>query len=100
MNEFTHYGHSEPDPLNCGACALTIPQLIDGRMGINYSGWPLSYMSNGIRIPEKFHKYLVEEFNSDNHVYLENLKTKLKEHGYNIEVIKKNLLKKARGENE
>ena len=93
--EFSHYDHgAKRDPDNCSACALENPQLIDygnglSKMGINYAAWPLSYMQNGRRIPQRFMKYLVEELESDNLAYVANLKTHLKKHGYNIEIIKR-----------
>lgn len=91
--EFTHYPGCKGDPDNCSACALTKPKMIDygdgvERMGINYAGWPLSYMQNGIRIPIKFMDYLLEQLESDNLAYVENLKKHLIEHGYDIEVIR------------
>jgi hypothetical protein len=88
-SEFFHYDGCKRDPDNCGACALTIPVLIDGKMGLNYAAWPLSYMQNGRRIPQKFHDYLLEELDSDNKAYVENLKNHLKFHGYDIEVIRR-----------
>lgn len=95
--EFTHYTGCKGDPDNCSACALTTPVMIDygtypnhnKRMGINYAGWPLSYMQNGRRIPQKFFDYLLEELESDNLPYVENLKRQLKSHGYDIEVIRR-----------
>lgn len=91
MSEFTHYtGCNHNDPNNCSACALTKPILIDGKMGINYAGWPLSYMQCGRRIPIKFMDYLLDELKSDNKAYVENLKKQLKDHGYDIEVIRRN----------
>ena len=90
MNEFTHYSNHQSSARhadNCGACALENPVMVDGKMGINYSGWPLSYMQNGRRIPQKFMKYLVDEFKTDNLAYLENLKKHLKDHGYDIAII-------------
>jgi hypothetical protein len=96
--EFMHYPHaaSKRDPDNCSACALEHPIMIDygngvERMGINYAAWPLSYMANGRRIPQRFMKYLLEELESDNLAYVENLKTHLTKHGYDIEVIKRRM---------
>jgi len=97
MSEFQHYSNhisSSRHADNCGACALENPMMIDygngvEKMGINYAGWPLSYMQNGRRIPIRFMDYLLEELESDNLAYVENLKNKLKEHGYDIEVIRK-----------
>jgi hypothetical protein len=94
--EFSHYpGCKGRDPDNCSACALTRPILIDfgdgvKRMGINYSAWPLSYMQNGRRIPEKFMGYLAEELKSDNKAYVENLKNHLIEHGYDLKKLGSN----------
>ena len=90
MSAFRHYSNHQSDAKNadnCGACALEHPMMIDGKMGINYAGRPLAYMQNGRRIPQKFMKYLVDEFKTDNLAYLENLKKHLKDHGYNIAII-------------
>jgi hypothetical protein len=92
--EFNHYpGCKGNDPDNCSACALTKPTLIDfgegvERMGINYAAWPLSYMQNGRRIPEKFMEYLALELESDNLAYVRNLIQHLKEYGYDLEKIR------------
>lgn len=99
MSEFTHYsGCRLKDPDNCSACALTTPIMIDygngvQRMGINYSGWPLSYMQNGRAIPKKFYGYLLEELESDNKAYVTNLINQLVKNGYNIAKIKEELQK-------
>lgn len=93
-SEFTHYGHGlKPDLDNCGACCLTIPQIIhhgpnESRMGINYAAWPLSYIQNGRQIPERFYPFLLEELETDNLAYLKNLKAHLIKAGYDIEKIK------------
>lgn len=89
-NEFKHYqgcNHSDPD--NCSACALTQPKLIEygngvSRMGINYAAWPLSYIQNSRRIPERFLPYLLEELQSDNAAYVKNLRNHLHEAGYDL----------------
>lgn len=96
MSEFKHYSNhtsSARHADNCGACALENPIMINygngvEKMGINYAGWPLSYMQNGRRIPQKFMRYLADELQrTDNLSYLENLKKQLADHGYNIEII-------------
>jgi hypothetical protein len=90
MNEFTHYSNHRPgsDLDNCGACALTTPTMIDGKIGINYAGWPLSYLANGRSIPLKFYGFLREELQRrDNLPYLENLRAKLTAAGYDVEKI-------------
>lgn len=91
MSEFKHYSNhtsSARHADNCGACALENPIMIDGKMGINYAGWPLSYMQNGRRIPQKFMRYLADELQrTDNLPYLNNLKKQLVDHGYDVEII-------------
>jgi len=94
MSEFKHYSNhpsSARHADNCGACALENPVMINGRMVINYAAWPLSYMRYGRRIPHKFMRYLLEELESNNLSYVENLKKQLIEHGYNIDVIRKRM---------
>lgn len=93
MNEFTHYeGCKGQDLDNCSGCALEAR----GQRKPNYAGWPLSYMQNGIRIPPRFFDGLLEELESDNKHYAENLKKQLKEHGYDIEVLKQRQQKLVR----
>lgn len=87
MNEFTHYSNHKPgsDCDNCGACALTTPIMIDGKMGINYAGWPLSYIANGRAIPKSFYPYLMDELKrNDNLPYKHNLMRKLDNAGYDL----------------
>ena len=92
MSEFKHYSNHQSNARhadNCGACALENPVMIDGKMGINYAGWPLSYMNRGRIIPTKFFPYLADELSrTDNIPYLNNLKAQLAEHGYDIKQIK------------
>lgn len=95
MSEFSHYSNHTPSARhaeNCSGCALTIPVMIDHgngveKMGINYSGWPLSYIQNGRLIPKEFYGYLLEELESDNLAYVANLKNKLAAAGYSIGAI-------------
>lgn len=89
MSEFKHdpKHKSGTDTDNCGACALENPVDIDGKIGINYSGWPLSYLQSGRSIPKEFMGYLLDELNSSNLAYAKNLETQLIAHGYNIEKI-------------
>lgn len=54
------------------------------RMGINYTAWPLAYIDNHRRIPERFLPYLLEELQSDNAAYVANLRKQLHEAGYNL----------------
>lgn len=88
--EFKHYSNhkSGSDLQNCGACALENPQMIEysdgARMGINYAGWPLSYIESGRRIPERFLPYLLEELKSDNEAYVANLRKHLHDAGYDL----------------
>jgi hypothetical protein len=86
MNEFTHYtGCKGNDNDNCSACAL----LNADRRGPNYAGWPLAFIASGRRIPQRyFDALIVETERKDNPAYTENLNKKLKEHGYNIDIIK------------
>ncbi len=94
MNEFTHYSNHKSSAAhadNCGA-ALENPVIIEygngvTKLGINYSGWPLSYMQNGRSIPKSFYGYLVDELKSDNLAYVENLKKHLIQHGYDLEAL-------------
>lgn len=85
MNEFTHYGHhpSRKDLDNCSACALLYAECEP-----NYSAWPLSFIQNGRQIPTKYYAALKKELNrTDNDLYVENLKNKLKQINFNIEVL-------------
>lgn len=75
--EFSHYPGCKGDVDNCSACALTTPTMIDGKKGINYSAWPLSYLRNNRDIPQKLMIYLKVELNSDNSAYVNNLKAHL-----------------------
>jgi len=86
-NEFRHYdGCNRKDPDNCGACALTTPQMIDGKLGINYAGWPLSYLENGRAFPPSFLPFLRDELlRTDNMPYVNNIRGKLQAAGYNLE---------------
>jgi hypothetical protein len=85
MNEFIHYGHrSRKDMENCSACVL----LFSGSEGPNYAGWPLSFIQNGRRIPEKYMKALAQELTrTDNMAYVNNLKEKLVGAGYDLDKI-------------
>ncbi len=92
MSEFTHYQGCKGDPENCSACALTKAD----KNGPNYAAWPLAYMQNGIRIPQRYHDALLAELGrTDNPAYVENLKTQLKAHGYDVDVIRNARLGKA-----
>lgn len=78
MNEFSHYdGCKLRDPDNCSGCAL----LIGGKNGPNYAGWPLVYLKAGREIPRKWIGALLDELNSENKAYVENLRKHLKERG-------------------
>jgi len=85
MSEFTHYTGCKGDMDNCSACAL----LNADHNGPNYAGWPLSFIRSGRRIPIRYMDALLKELKSDNKAYVENLKNQLKEHDYDIEIIKK-----------
>lgn len=89
MSEFKHYSKhkSGTDTDNCGACALENPVEVNGKMGINYAGWPISYLQSGRRIPKDFMGYLLDELNSSNLAYAKNLEMQLIAHGYNLEEI-------------
>jgi len=89
MSEFKHYdGCKGQDLDNCSACAL----LNADKRGPNYAGWPLSFMKAGRRIPIRYMTALLMEVErKDNDAYVENLKSELKKHGYDIEVIKRHL---------
>lgn len=87
-SEFKHYSNhtSGKDPDNCSACALENPVMIDGKMGINYAGWPLSYLQSGRRIPVKFYGFLRDELlRTDNKAYVDNLKIQLVNYGYAVD---------------
>lgn len=86
MSEFSHYQGCRGDMDNCSACAL----LNADHNGPNYAGWPLAFIQNHRRIPQIYFDALIKELDrTDNDAYIENLKTKLKEAGYDIEVIKR-----------
>jgi len=88
MSEFRHYdGCRNKDPDNCGACALTTIVDVDGKPGINYTAWPLSYIKNNRVIPRAFRAFLSEEFLSDNTAYVNNLKKQIADKGILIEGI-------------
>jgi hypothetical protein len=87
MSEFRHYDHGpQLDMENCSACVL----LHADHRGPNYAGWPLAFMQSGRRIPTRYHDALLSECDrTDNPAYVENLKTKLKEAGYNLDVLRR-----------
>lgn len=69
--EFEHHqGCNRHDTDNCGACALT--DLSQDTP--NYAGWPLAYMENRRTVPAKWRTAFESEFNSDNALYVANLK--------------------------
>ena len=80
MSEFTHYtGCKGRDPDNCSACAL----LNAGSEGPNYAGWPLSFLQSGRSIPFRYRHALANELKrTDNDAYVNNLKQKLDDVGF------------------
>lgn len=71
------YEHKNPDPLNCGGCALRQGDS----QGPNYAGWQRIYVEAGLVVPRKWKRAFFRAFNADNQRYADALARSCKTFG-------------------
>ncbi len=76
---FAHsYDHVEPDPNNCGGCAL----ISGDEDGPNYAGWARVYVEAGRTIPREWTRAFQSERNSSNAAYAAALRKSINTFGH------------------
>ena len=84
-----HYGHSKPDPDNCGACASMMPSKAgawddptDTRP--NYAGWLRIYVEARRAVPEAWYLAEIAEAQRTNLAYYQAIQRSIKTFGIYI----------------